>query len=329
MRILTTAAFAVAALSLGCPASAAGSAPPDADAIVRSSGAALGTARLASLRSFHFRAKGTGAGLSGTADSWADRTTGAVAVYSKLGPISQDLGFDGREQWTRDAKGVVWVDGSVGGHGSAVNEAFRDTYALWTPGYGGATVTADGEKTDGGVTYDVLTITPRGSAVPFTLWIDSTTNLPARYVETSQGTTTTGTLSNYHDVNGVRFPFTQATASDDGNTFSFTVDSADANPSDAAAHVRKPASTVSDFTIHGANQTSVPIDLIDNHVYLSVMLNGKGPYRFIFDTWRLKHHRPRGRQGDRRNLGRKPSRERRRIRDRGIFIRERHFVAGR
>jgi len=28
----------------------------------------------------------------------------------------------------------------------------------------------------------------------------------------------------------------------------------------------------------------VPFELIDNHVYLDVMLNGKGPYRFIFDT---------------------------------------------
>jgi hypothetical protein len=47
----------------------------------------------------------------------------------------------------------------------------------------------------------------------------------------------------------------------------------------------KPASDVHDFSISGGRaETRVPMELIDNHVYLSVTLNGKGPYRFILDT---------------------------------------------
>jgi hypothetical protein len=47
----------------------------------------------------------------------------------------------------------------------------------------------------------------------------------------------------------------------------------------------KPKSQVSDFLISGnSTSTSVPSELIENHVYLKAMLNGKGPYRFVFDT---------------------------------------------
>ncbi|MHA4915652.1 hypothetical protein, partial [Enterococcus faecium] len=51
------------------------------------------------------------------------------------------------------------------------------------------------------------------------------------------------------------------------------------------ARLAKPASNVHDFSITGGrSKTRVPMELIDNHVYVSVTLNGKGPYRFILDT---------------------------------------------
>src|SRR5579884_3378047 len=44
-------------------------------------------------------------------------------------------------------------------------------------------------------------------------------------------------------------------------------------------------SNVHDFSIqNGATTTTVPTALVENHVYLDVMLNGKGPYHMIFDT---------------------------------------------
>ena len=36
--------------------------------------------------------------------------------------------------------------------------------------------------------------------------------------------------------------------------------------------------------LDGKTSTTIPITLGENHVYLDVMLNGKGPYHFIFDT---------------------------------------------
>ncbi|HEY1655527.1 MAG TPA: aspartyl protease family protein, partial [Candidatus Tumulicola sp.] len=80
-------------------------------------------------------------------------------------------------------------------------------------------------------------------------------------------------------------PYAVHTESNDGNSSDATLTSVVANPSDGAQHLAKPASDVTDFSIAGgAAQTSVPFDLAENHVYLSLKLNGQGPYRFIFDT---------------------------------------------
>jgi hypothetical protein len=70
-----------------------------------------------------------------------------------------------------------------------------------------------------------------------------------------------------------------------GNSGDLNVTHVEINPADGDEKLQKPASDVHDFSISGgASSTTIPFDLIENHVYLNVMLNGKGPYRFIFDT---------------------------------------------
>ena len=62
------------------------------------------------------------------------------------------------------------VDGSVLGRSSAINQAYVGNYDLWTPSYGGATVTWGGSKSQDGKNYDVLTVTPPNSSVPIDVW---------------------------------------------------------------------------------------------------------------------------------------------------------------
>ena len=46
-----------------------------------------------------------------------------------------------------------------------------------------------------------------------------------------------------------------------------------------------PKAKVADYKIEGGkHQTTVPFKLINNHIYANAMVNGKGPYQFIFDT---------------------------------------------
>jgi membrane-associated protease RseP (regulator of RpoE activity) len=57
------------------------------------------------------------------------------------------------------------------------------------------------------------------------------------------------------------------------------------NPPGGAAHLAAPKSSPEDFSIvDGAKQASVPIRISEDHVYLDVMLNGKGPFHFALDT---------------------------------------------
>jgi hypothetical protein len=237
------------------------------------------------LPSLHATGKAVGLGLTGTVNAWTDLSAGgAYAGQLVLGGFRQGLGFDGHDAWTADDAGVVWVDGSQQNRASAINEAFRESYALWTPQHGGAAVTLDAPQTDAGVTYDVLTVNVPGSVVPYDVWIDASTHLPARYVERSAAVTTTTTLGDYRPVAGVKWAFAQRQHSDQGNDVALTYDRIDVAPPDIAARVRKPVSNPNDSSIAGGTSTTIPFTLIDNHVYLNVMLNGKGPYRFIFDT---------------------------------------------
>ncbi len=259
-------------------------ASPGLQTVLAAAGKALGTERLANTRGWYMHAHGSAAGLDGTFDTWIDRAHRGEATDAHLPPLSFDQGYDGGVSWSRDDKGVVWADGSVAGDASARNQLYRDTYALWTPGHGGARVQLVGRRADAGMTYDVVRVTPPNSPVPFEYWFDATSHLLTRVVETIPPVTTTTTLRDYRSVGGVRVPFSQKSIDSQSNGTTFEIDHVDLNPTGIAAHIRKPVSTVNDFTIANGTETSVPFELIDNHVYLNVMLDGKGPYRFIFDT---------------------------------------------
>jgi hypothetical protein len=266
-------------------ASAEPAGPSDPGPLLAATARALGAQHLAHLASLHLTESGTAVGLPERVEAYTDLAHGGrFAQYTHLGSFAQDSGFDGSDAWTRDSGNVVWVDGSRQGHDSAVNEAFRESYALWTVGRGGAAVTLAAPQADAGVTYDVLHVTAPGSVVPFDVWIDPTTRLPARYVETAAAVTTTTKLSDYRPVAGVQIAFATDQKSDQGNESDLKVTRADAAPPDVAAKIRKPASQPHDYAISPGTETSIPFELIDNHVYLDVTLNGKGPYRFVFDT---------------------------------------------
>jgi len=131
----------------------------------------------------------------------------------------------------------------------------------------------------------VLTVSAPGSKVPFDLWFDRSTHLPVRMVQAFGPIVSTTTLANYRPVHGLMIPFSVVNTNTNGNGSSFLAQGADVNPPDAGAHLSMPDSTPHDFSIAGgASETSVPIRLSENHVYLDVMLNGKGPFHFIFDT---------------------------------------------
>ncbi|HEX3551401.1 MAG TPA: aspartyl protease family protein [Candidatus Elarobacter sp.] len=274
------AVLALATLALPAAAAAPG-ATPDVATVLRESRAALGLDALPAIRTLHVRGTASIVGFTGTADSWEDVRTGAFAQYADVGPVGGGQGYDGTTAWNRDLSGVVWDDASAQARFNAIDGAYMTRYALWAPDRGGATVTSSGRRTLDGTAYDVLRVTPPGSE-SFELWFDGTTHLPVRSIAKIGTSTSVGTMSNYRSVHGLRIPFVQ-TSDTDGNASTFRATSAAVNEPQASAMLRRPQTHVTDVSLPGGS-TTIPFELVDNHVVLDVTVDGKGPFRFGFDT---------------------------------------------
>ena len=223
-------------------------------------------------------------GLNGTGSSAAEIGGARLAEGTSTSPIATGDGYDGIDFWNQDQSGLVWTDGSDAGVSQEIDNAYAAGDTLFVPGSGGATVAWDDVRTDGGRQYATLKVTPRHSLVPMQVWIDAASHLPARYVVPIGPVTYETDVSDYRPVDGLLMPHRIVAKSSEGNSSDVTVTSARIVAADEAAFV-KPKSHVDDFSISGTStSTSVPVDVIDNHVYLDAMLDGKGPYRFVFDT---------------------------------------------
>ena len=286
MSIARIAAGGLLLFGFACAAAGAATpSDPQTSAVMRQSAAALGIAALHGVRTLRIDAAISAVGLTGSGSQWTDLASPRFAEYASLPPLVQDDGYDGRVAWNRDRSGLVWNDGGDAGRSTEIDNAYVARMALWRSGAEGATVTALGARSDKGRTYDVLTVLPAQSKLPIDLWFDRATHLLNRTVLVNGSLTTTTTFADYRRVGGVMFPFAVHIEGTDGNSADSKVTRVVTNPADAVEHLRRPRSTVHDFSMaNGATSTTVPFTLHENHVYLNVTLNGKGPYLFIFDT---------------------------------------------
>jgi hypothetical protein len=267
------------------PAGAAGAPDARVAQLLRTSGAAINAQALGKIKVFEIDAKVSGAGLSGTGTAWQEAGGDRFAETYSTPPIAGGDGFDGKNVWNADGSGLVWSDGGIADRAQEIAQAYIANCALWSPHQRGATVTWDGTKAVKDASYDVLSVRPRDAAVPFEMWFDRVSHLLVRATQTIGPVTSVTTFSNYKRFAGVMFAYASHADSGDGNTTDATVTRIVVNPPGGAAHLRRPSTSAHDYGMTGGKtQTVIPIELVENHVYLSVMLNGKGPYRFIYDT---------------------------------------------
>ncbi|MDP9018307.1 MAG: aspartyl protease family protein [Candidatus Eremiobacteraeota bacterium] len=285
LRSLTIGLVAALAV-LGCGSSAKAASPAQrVDELLHASRVALGGSSLAHIKVLRLDQRIQSSGLTGSGVEWLEFGGARFAERSVLPPTDTWDGFDGQQSWNRDGSGLVSLDGGLVGRALEITAAFISNDTLWSKRRGNAAVRWGGVRNEKGHAYDVLVITPPQSALPFEFWFDNKTHLAQRSVQTAGPLTTTTTYSDYRSVAGVKIPYHLHQYSSDGNAADTTVVRATVNPNNGSSFLKRPRSDVHDFSISGgASEASIPIDLVENHVYLSVMLNGKGPYRFIFDT---------------------------------------------
>ncbi|HKE37759.1 MAG TPA: aspartyl protease family protein [Candidatus Baltobacteraceae bacterium] len=277
------AACAAAAFTLPAAAQTPGTAGEVARTLQQAR-AALGAAALDRGGTLQMAGTVASNGLKGTGTSAGLVGGTKFAERSSLPPTLQADGYDGSVAWNQDQSGLVWVDGSEAGVSQEIDSAYGFNDTLFTRGAGGAAVTWGGYKNDGGRRYATLSVTPPHSLLPMQVWIDAVTHLPARYVVAVGPVNYVTTLTDYRRAGGLMVPYRTHSESTQGNSSDVQVTSAKISANDETA-VAKPVSNVHDFSMTGGGtSTTIPIELVDNHVYLNVTLNGKGPYRFIFDT---------------------------------------------
>jgi hypothetical protein len=247
--------------------------------------AASGGAAWDTIQSARTRVKLTVGGLTGTAESLDDVRGHRFVDHFELGPMKGAQGFDGTTVWSQDSSGQVRTEQGEDERLGAVNEAYRRTLAFWYPERWPAQIEGAGEREDGGRRFHVIRITPQGGR-PFELWIDVATFLLDRTVEKAAIETRTSFFSDYRAVGDVKVAHAaRSTNGEERYDQLAAVQSIEFNLPVAENSFARPAPPPPDFAITGgATSTTVPFELLNNHIYVNVTLDGKGPYRLLCDT---------------------------------------------
>ncbi|HEY1614336.1 MAG TPA: aspartyl protease family protein [Rhizomicrobium sp.] len=274
-------ALTLAAAAMSAPAIAAPSVADILSANQAATGGAAWQGKAAVEETYSY----AGQGMTGTTHSLTDLTNGHFVDSFAIGPATGAQGFDGTVPWNKDPSGTVTAQDGGDNLMLAVNEAWRRANGFWQSDRAGADIALAGEKSDGGETFDVLTVTPHNGK-PFEAWFDANSHLLARIVEKQGAVVNTTTLSDYRKFDSVLLP--AHVVIDQGNAKydqTLTLTGATFVPAPGTAAFAMPKSQVADFTIaHGAHSVSFPFELINNHIYAKVTVNGQGPFTFIFDT---------------------------------------------
>jgi hypothetical protein len=246
---------------------------------------AAGGAAWDAVRTSHSHTRVETGGLKGTADGWDDVLTGRHCDTYALGPITGAEGWDGKAGWEKDTSGQTRrMEGGDEVEGGA-NEAYRRCLGDWYPDRWPATIEDGGMHELSGHRFQVVKITPKGGRL-FELWIDPATWLVDHMVEKAAIETRTTYLSDYRTVEGKQVAF--AVRSTNGETKYdqvITIDEIDFNAPLDEARFQMPAPPPADFAFAaGKTSTTVPFELINNHIYVQVKLNGQGPFTFLCDT---------------------------------------------
>ncbi len=228
----------------------------------------------------------SGQGLTGTTSSLEDLRRGRFVDAYAIGPTAGANGFDGAKAWEQEPSGTVTNQAGGDVIPLAISEAYLDQNLWWNPDRGGARIAGDGVKSDGEGRFDVLTVTPKGGAA-MEAWFDAKTHLLSRMIQ-AQGTLTITTFySDYRPVEGVQIAGKQVV--DDGSGAAHlqtsTLTRATFRAALPAAAYARPPERLSDYSIAGgAASTTVPFQLVNNHIYAEASVNGAKPALFIFDT---------------------------------------------
>jgi PDZ domain/Aspartyl protease len=290
-RFLQTATLTAvaAATALIQPAFAAQTSATTAKAVLDAYHTAVGQVPASATMVLEYNYSGNG--LTGTGRSIIDLHSGAFLESVQAGIVGEARGYDGKTPWMRDTSGANTAQEGGDRIALAVNEAYRQGNLWWRPNFAGATISYTGvveADPDHGVKrrFDQLSITPQGGKT-FQAWFDTNTHLLAEIHEDRQFFHTRTLFEDYRPENGraVAHRITQDNGDGEAGYEHFQLSKITVGPARPATAWSRPMAPPTGGRIEdGAASVSLPFRLLNNHIYVDVLVNGKGPYTFIVDT---------------------------------------------
>jgi hypothetical protein len=216
-------------------------------------------------------------GLTGRATSVVDPVTGAFLLEQAAGPVSVARGYDGELAWQRDFSGAHSPQAGGDKPALAANEAYRITNGWWRADRAGARIEP--------LACDAMRVTPPGGK-SFEAWFDPKTGLLSRIREQqSFGSTIETRYGEYQDHRGWMLParIEVITNDDASSPQTFALDAVE-HPQRPPALFSMPRTQPTDWSLPAAGSVTLPFRLLNNHVFVDVRIDGKGPFPFLVDT---------------------------------------------
>jgi len=221
----------------------------------------------------------SGQGLEGEVVLRYDTADGRFNETWDLPPTRGGSGFDGGVAWQTDSSGISFPQQGGDRPALAVNRAFRLSQGWWKPAHGGARIEWLGSDADGAH----LRVTPAGGA-PFEVWFDARSHLPGRLREARGFSTYEARYGDYRREHGTMFAHRQR-IEDGGDVQTLTLRQATPATRSPATAYAMPAQRPADTRVDSADgSTTVPMRLLNNHVFIDVQVNGQAPLPFLLDT---------------------------------------------
>ncbi|QSQ21975.1 aspartyl protease family protein [Pyxidicoccus parkwayensis] len=220
----------------------------------------------------------SGEGLQGDLVSTVDETSGAFIQEVNAGIVHTAEGFDGRRAWRRDLSGFVTPQDGGDKPALAVNEAYRAANRWWRADRDGARLESLG--------CDGLRVTPRGGSA-FDAWFDPATHLLTRVREArSFGTVTETHYSEYRRISGRLVPGRMEVITNDDASAPLVLGLVSLEVKARASRTlfAMPRPGARDWTLPASGRTTVPFQLLNNHIIVPVRVNGGEPLPFLLDT---------------------------------------------
>ena len=286
-RLLLVLGFGLALAPAGSAraADAAPAASTDAASLLARARQAPGGEAWGSVKALYTRAAVSTGGLSGSAESWDDVATGRYLDRFALGPYAGTAGFDGARAWSQEGSGRPSYRESAEELQESANESFRRRFAQWFPERHAAAIESGGQRVEGERRFGIVRLLPAGGR-PYEMWIDLATGLPDRTIEKAALETRTTFFSDYRPVGRLRLPFAQRVSNGEPKYDQVVaIERYELDPSLAGIEFGLPTAAAADFTFAaGRTATTIPFELWNNHIYLKVRINDRGPFLFLCDT---------------------------------------------